>query len=265
MALNNSKKIVIILILAVALVFYFGIRNFLEKCYYPPILMYHNIENVPQGGGLYVIPKQFEEQMKFLRDNKYNVISLDGLADMINSGVKIPHNIVAVTLDDGNANNYLNAFPILKKYKIPATMFVFSDNIGKGGHLTYLQMREMSKGGIEFGSHTKTHRNLKEATRKEMLKEVIQSKDLIEKITGKPVTTFCYPYGEKNVYGTEILKGAGFKAACVNMLRDNSVKLDPYALKRLKISTAEANIIVFRAKLLGYYTWFKARRWTKKK
>ena len=225
--------------------------------------MYHHVENVPEGGSLYVLPARFEEQMKFLRDNGYSVISLAALADIIDIGAKIPRNTVVVTFDDGNANNYINAFPILKKYRIPATIFLISDAIGKGGYLNYRQIKEMSKEGIEFGSHTKTHRNLKEATEKEMAREVAISKALIESITGKPADTFCYPNGEKNDHGAQVLREAGFKAACVNMPRDGSVRPDVYLLKRIKVTNGPVNT-VFRLKLSGYYTFFKVHNGKRK-
>jgi len=87
---------------------------------------------------------------------------------------------------------------------------------------------------------------------------------LIGRVTGRPVTTFCYPFGAKNDSATEVLKNAGFKAACVINLYDGSIKVDPYSLKRIKISTNPKNIPVFRVKISGYYTWFKAHRWKKR-
>jgi len=132
---KKTRFIAFIIALAIGASAVIGVAYFLNTKYYPPILMYHHVEDAPLGGSMYVNPKQFEEQMKFLRDNKYKVISLDELSDMIKGGAKIPHNIVVLTFDDGNVNNYLYAFPALKKYKIPATVFVISDYIDKGGYL----------------------------------------------------------------------------------------------------------------------------------
>ena len=109
----NLKGIAIIFIALLALVI--GGWYFLETKYYPPILMYHSIDEQWTKVKLSVSPEQFREQMKFLRDRHYNVISLDELADLIMSGRRIPHNTVVITFDDGNENNYTNAFPVLKE------------------------------------------------------------------------------------------------------------------------------------------------------
>lgn len=264
MGLSNLKKIIMFLLLAAALTLYFGGRSFLERCYYPPVLMYHSIDDQWRRTKLSVSPEQFRAQMRFLREKKYDVIPLERLADMIKDGKRLPHNIVAVTFDDGNLNNYTNAFPVLKQYKIPATVFVVSDWIGKPDHLSATQIKEMSAEGIDFGSHTKTHPYMEPRTKDELRTEIIESKKVIEAVTGKPVVTFCFPYGGKNEYARGVLKEAGFKAAFVVMPRDNSIKLDLYQLKRIKVSPGPFNLLQLRVKVSGYYTWFKAHRWKKK-
>jgi len=238
---------------------------FFRDKYYPPILMYHNIEKMPQGNDLFVTPAQFEEQMRFLRDRGYNIVPLSELADDILSGKPVPRNTVVVTFDDGNENNYINAFPILKKYRIPATVFMVSDYIGRGGYLGISQIRRMSEAGIEFGSHTRSHCNLKDVPAQLVESEVLHSKKVLEAVTGKEVETFCYPSGEKSSFGARILKESGFKCAVVTLPRDGSIEIDPYALKRIKIATSRVNIIEFAAKASGYYTWFKVNKWKKKK
>src|SRR3989338_396677 len=265
MALNSSKKITIFLILAAVAALYFGGRSFLDKCYYTPILMYHSIDDHWRETKLSVSPEQFRRQMKFLREKKYDVIPLGQLADVIKSGKKLPHNIVAITFDDGNLNNYTNAFPVLKEYKIPATVFLVSDWIGKPDHLNTAKIKEMSAAGIDFGSHTKTHPYMEPRTKDELKIEILESKKVIEAVTGKPVVTFCFPYGGKNAHAGQILKDAGFKAAFLTMPRDDSIKLDLYKLKRIKVSPGPFNLLQLGVKVSGYYTWFKAHRWTKKK
>jgi peptidoglycan/xylan/chitin deacetylase (PgdA/CDA1 family) len=266
MALNNPRRaIIVVLILAAATTLYFAGRNFLEKCYYPPILMYHSIDDHWRETKLSVSLGQFRGQMKFLREKKYDVVPLERLVDMIKSGRKLPHNIVAVTFDDGNLNNYTNALPVLKEYKIPATMFVVSDWIGKPDHLNAAQIKEISAAGIDFGSHTKTHPYMEPRTKDELKIEILESKKAIEAVTGKPVVTFCFPYGGKNEYARDILRDTGFKAAFLSMPRDNSIKLDLYQLKRIKVSPGPFNLVQLGVKVSGYYTWFKAHRWGKKK
>ena len=265
MALTNPKKIFIALLLAAAAVLYFGGRNFLENCYYPPILMYHSIDDHGAKLKLSVPVEELRAQMKYLRDKKFDIVSSAQLADMIKSGKKIPHNIVAVTLDDGPLDNYVNAFPVFKEYKIPATMFVISGSVGKPNFLNAAQIKEMSDAGIDIESHSVTHPYIEDLTPDRFKREVIESKKAIEAITGKPVYTFCFPYGGFRDYVRDILRDAGYKAAFVTMPRDNSIALDPYRMKRIKIAPGPLNMLDFRLKASGYYMWFKAHRWTKRK
>ncbi len=265
MRLSNSRKITIIIVLAAAAVLYFGGRSSLEKCYYPPILMYHSIDDHGSKLKLSVPVKELRAQMKYLRDKKYDIVSSAQLAEMIKSGEKIPHNIVAVTLDDGYMDNYVNAFPIFKEYKIPATIFVISGSIGKPDFLTAAQMKEMSDAGIDIESHSVTHPFIEGLTPDGFKKEVVESKKAIEKITGKSVDTFCYPYGGFKDFAPDVLKDAGYDAAFVTMPRDNSIAVDAYRLKRVKIASGPFGSLDFRIKASGYYMWFKAHRWKKKK
>jgi peptidoglycan/xylan/chitin deacetylase (PgdA/CDA1 family) len=172
---------------------------------------------------------------------------------------------VAVTLDDGNLGNYTNAFSILKEYKIPATIFVISGYIGKPDFLNAAQIKEMSDAGLDIESHTVTHPHMEGLAKDELRRQILESKKTIEAVTGKTIYTFCFPFGEFNNDARDILREAGYKAAFVTMPRDNSIYLDLYRMKRIKIAPGPFNYLDFRIKISGYYTWLKAHRWTKKK
>lgn len=258
---RDFKAIISIVFLALVV----GGLYFVETRYYPPILMYHSVDDQWTKTKLSVSPEQFREQMKFLRDKRYNVISLEKLVDLINSRKRIPHRTVVVTFDDGNENNYTNAFPVLKEYKIPATIFLVSDWIGKKNFLNTGQIKEMSEAGIEFGSHSKTHASLSEISGRKLEDEIFLSKNAIEAVLGDYVTTFCFPFGDRNPEVRPLLVQVMYEAACVTFPRDDSIKIDPYELKRIKVSPGPYNLLVFRIKTSGYYTWLKAHRWKKKK
>jgi len=264
-AKNNRPRFRLLIAVSVLALAATGAMLFLETKFYPPILMYHNVEDLPAGNAMYVTGAQFREQMRFLREHKYNIVSLDALADILESGGKVPRNTVAVTFDDGNANNYLNAFPILKEYGIPATVFMISDCIGRGGYLTVTQIRKMSSAGIDFGSHTRSHLNFKDAPERAIENELLHSKKIIEEVTGRKVTAFCYPFGERGACRDDMLKRAGYRTAFMTTLRDGSVRLDRFALKRIKIETSRANMLEFRLKVSGYYTWLKSAGRKRKK
>ena len=188
----------------------------------------------------------FENQMQYL-SNAYNPISLDRMAQHIQNGTPLPSKAIAVTFDDGYQDNYKNAFPILKKHNIPATVFLTTGFIGTGeiprwdkGYykaqkdlmLSWEQVREMSDSGISFGSHTLSHPFLTRIPRKQAQKEIRLSKDIIEQQTRKPVTTFSYPSGNFDSEIKGIVREAGYSAAVSTNPGYNSTYDDVHALKR---------------------------------
>ncbi|WP_338449713.1 polysaccharide deacetylase family protein [Niallia oryzisoli] len=163
-----------------------------------PILVYHWIDEYNGTGQkeLYVTPKNFEEQMKYLRDHGYTLLTFEQWIDR--NKVNKP---IFITFDDGYKDN-LNAFQILKKlqtrkFKPAATIFVISEFIGGIGRLTSADIKMLTESGlISIQSHTATHPDL---TKREKLEfELGESKEEIENITGKPVIALAYPYGSFN-------------------------------------------------------------------
>lgn len=92
------------------------------------ILMYHRFSDKPES--FKIQQKVFENQIKFLISKKYNFISLEQFSDVLN-GIHeyLPDNAIIITIDDGYWDNYIFAYPVLKKYAIPATIFVVTDFI----------------------------------------------------------------------------------------------------------------------------------------
>ena len=114
------------------------------------VLNYHKIENMNHS--LSVPPWDFETQMKYLSDHGYTSISPDELYAALAGDGKLPDNPVLITFDDGYRDNYDNVFPILKKHKLKATIFVITSFLGKKEqYLTWEQAREMEKHGILEG------------------------------------------------------------------------------------------------------------------
>ena len=136
--INMTKKRLYI-ISAVVIVVIVGASIFLKSIYVVPVLMYHNIDEHYAESKLSVSPESFHRQMKFLRQHRYKVVSLEELARLIVSDKHIPYGTVAVTFDDGYMNNYTNAFEVLKKYNIPATIFVPTDKVGSSGYMGWVK------------------------------------------------------------------------------------------------------------------------------
>lgn len=232
------------------------------------ILMYHSIdEPMETNSGLNVSQEVFERQMKFLRDYHYRVIALSELVRQLQAKEKIAPKTVVITFDDGYENNYTKAFPVLKKYGFPATIFVITDFLGQEkamyGHqfkfMTPAMLGEMVASGlITIGSHTKSHPFLPSVKDQEHLRqELAGSKKALEEILGVAVNFFCYPIGGYNRRVQVVVRQAGYQAAVTSLLKKGSAQDDLYALKRIKITEGAKNMFVFFVQTSGYYLQMK--------
>ncbi len=167
--LTMNRAIKIFLLFLVAIILSFAVYlSMLLRHYTVPILMYHYIDSgEAKKSRLGVSPEVFEKQMRFLKIHKYNVLPLEKIVELIKAKKLIPRKTVAVTFDDGYSNNYTYAYPVLRKYNLPAAIFVVMDRIGthlgNDDYMDWQQIQELSSHGlIAIGSHTLTHRNLSE-------------------------------------------------------------------------------------------------------
>ena len=161
----------------------------------PPIIMYHLIDSARATNKyLYVSPKKLEKDLAYLKKKGYKSLFPEDVFDL--EGAKKP---VLITFDDGYENNFTNAYPLLKKYKMKATIFVVSDRIGTENYLNEEQIREMSESGlVRIYSHTRTHADLTELSLDEVEKEFAESNKAIYDITGVEVVAVSYPGGHAN-------------------------------------------------------------------
>lgn len=212
-----------------------------------PILMYHNIcedPNSPDISQNTISRKQFEEEMKQLISMGCNTVSFEQMIDYVENGTPLPKNPVCITFDDGYLSNYEIAFPLLKKYRMKATIFVIGATVGNTEHykdtdfpitphFNYEQAKEMSDSGlISIQSHTYDMHQWAEyetgdRIRKNILKlgneteeeyksflenDFNRSRSEIEGATGKPVNILAYPGGSYDVRSQRILSSMGVKA-----------------------------------------------------
>ncbi len=254
------KKITIIIV-STALLISSAAFVFMKSAYVVPVLMYHAIDHNDKATKLSVNPESFEAQMKFLRKNKYNVVTLDRLAAYIRNKENIPPKTVAITFDDGYYNNYQYAYPVLKKYNIPATIFIIVGQIGQRGYLGWKEIKEMSgSGSITIGSHTLSHKWLPSLDTGELRFELAASKASLEEKTGKPVNALCYPIGAHDPRVEKEARLAGYLYAVATNPGRFSPTDDVYSIKRIRISRTSDNLFVFWLETSGYYTWVKEHR-----
>jgi peptidoglycan/xylan/chitin deacetylase (PgdA/CDA1 family) len=193
------------------------------------ILLYHHvapIESAPKqadrvrdnGWSFTHSPEAFEFQMRELRRRGYRCVSLGQLVDEIQATGKEGHDSVVVTFDDGWVDNYVNAFPLLKKLGLPATFFVTTrqttDGRSDSGRMNCDQLREMAAQGMTIGSHTRSHPDLTRIPEASARDEIAGSKADLERTLGVPVDFLAYPGGAFNTRVAEMAREAGYRAAC---------------------------------------------------
>jgi len=204
--------------------------------------------------------------MRFLRERKYNIVSLEELADLIKNKEKIPFKTVAITFDDGYLDNYTHAYPVLKKYNIPAAIFVVINRVGKhlgnDDYMSWQQIKELSVSGlVTIGSHSMNHPNLSEIdSEAELREEIFESKRILEKELNQEVKFFSYPFGGRSLEARRLVSLSGYKAALGTNFPKGSPGDDPYALKRLRISENCRNMFIFWVETSGFYTHIKEQR-----
>lgn len=203
--------------------------------------MYHHI-NPHKGDMVTITPDVFEGQMRYLKERGYRTLNINELTSYINGNLELRHKAVVITFDDGWLDNYIYAFPVLKKYKINAAVFIITDRTenatGKQEDipdsvpthkesgllaekketykiaLGWKTVKEMSDSGlVGFYSHTKSHRRCDELSGTELLKELGGSRNILEQKTGRPCPYLCWPYGKYNNTALDIAKKTGYKAA----------------------------------------------------
>jgi len=234
-----------------------------------PILTYHSFD---YGQGLLsVTPENFERQIRYIKDKGFKVISLDEFTEGIKKGRRFARNGVVITMDDGYENNFTYAYPVLKKYNFPATIFLATNYIAtSSGFLNWDEVMEMSRHNISFGGHTKSHVYLPSVTEKDVLwDEIGGCKRIIEEHIGVPVDYFCYPLGGFTEEAEQLVERAGYKGACVTNRGDDTLnKYDVYGLNRISVRNGNPYFsffnlfapIRFRAKLSGYYNIFRKEK-----
>ena len=254
------KKITVIIV-STAFLISSAAFVFMKSAYVVPVLMYHAIDHNDKATKLSVSPESFEAQMKFLHKNRYNVVTLDRLISYIRNKEKIPSKTLAITFDDGYYNNYQYAYPVLKKYNIPATIFIIVGQAGQSGYVGWKEIKEMSDSGvITIGSHTLSHKWLPSLGTRDLRNELASSKATLEEKTGKPVSALCYPIGAHNERVEREAHLAGYTCAVATNPGRFSPIDDIFSIKRIKISRTSDNLFVFWFETSGYYTWVKELR-----
>jgi peptidoglycan/xylan/chitin deacetylase (PgdA/CDA1 family) len=209
----------------------------------PTILMYHYVRAVDQGADplgyeLSVTPEDFGNQMSWLHDQGYIGMRMDGITRCVRGEMLCPARAIAITFDDGYADAYSEALPVLQRYGLLATFYIVTNFVGQPGYMTWEQVAALRDAGMEIGAHTVSHLDLTSLDWDTASFEIAQSKAELDRQLGINVTSFCYPTGLYNGTIEEQVRAAGFiNATTTRWDNDNS---DVMALPRRRISGGTA-------------------------
>ena len=235
-------------------------------------LCYHNIEDGSKMKALTISTAEFEKEMQAVKDNGFTVISMQDFLAWKRGEKEIPSKCALITLDDGWVSGYNNAWPILKKYPYPFTLFIYINYVGTGGKsMSWDQLAELRDAGVDIESHTYSHSNLRvpgggvDAKSKAMIKadvaalgkdgwlrkEIIDSKKVLENKLGIKVNAIAYPFGIYSKEALEVVKEAGYEAA-FTVYGQQLVWSAPYdRLGRYAVEASKPQIFGDAMKMIG--------------
>jgi peptidoglycan/xylan/chitin deacetylase (PgdA/CDA1 family) len=163
------------------------------------IVLYHRVLRPSEvradlDPAIYVSTDTFERHLGFL-SRTFEMVNLDALVAWRQGRRTFAKPPCVITFDDGWADNFTNAYPLLQRYGVPATIFLITGQVGKPDFVTWEQVREMERGGIRFGSHTVSHPVVVGLEAGELATQLSLSKHELAKQTTHPSCWFCYPKG----------------------------------------------------------------------
>ncbi len=225
-----------------------------------PVLSYHQF-SATESNKMTVTKSAFLEQMKFLKENGYRVITLDQLFDFLDFKAAIPRKSVVITIDDGWRSFHEIAYPILRDQGFPATLFVYTDLIlGSEKTLSWDLIKNLAENGIDIQCHTKSHFDLTMIDKKDSFKdyfsrleeEISVCTSVVKKRLNRPVRYLAYPFGATNHLVIALLKKQGYRGAVTAKRGGNPFFVQNFRVNRSMIygdytlDKFKKNLVVFQ-------------------
>lgn len=226
-----------------------------------PIIVYRRVApDGPSSMERYrVSPDRLEEQLAYLSRNGYYGVTLDDWRAAMAARSPLVGRAVLITFDEGYRDFATHAWPLLRRYGFPATVFLVADAVGgsacwDAGHgesaplLSWPEVRQLRGEGVRFASHGSTHRPLIGLPVEEVLREGARARAVLERELGEPVLALAYPYGDHDAIVRRLAAACGYECAVTCDPDRSRLTDDPMALPRLEISGAD-DLAVFAAKV----------------
>lgn len=183
------------------------------------ILQYHHVAtDTPRSTS--VTPAEFRQQMQLLKQHNYEVVGLDKIIDALRTGQAMPRNWVAITFDDGFANVFTNARPVLRELNFPYTMFLGPALIDRreGPVLSWEQIRQMQQEGAIIANHSSYHHRLAvpnptetmDQWRQRVRADILLAERQLKEQLGVAHKWLAYPYGDFSAELEKLLVELGY-------------------------------------------------------
>src|SRR6266704_338130 len=241
------------------------------------IFCYHLLVDKIRYPGTEITPAAFEAQMKQLKDAGITVISMQDLLAWKRGEKNIPPRCAVITFDDGWKSQYEVAWPIMKKFGYPFTMFIYTEGVrggslGGGEAITWEQLADMRDNGVDIEAHTATHQDLREGhnimlaaaggkrTRTKLIgpeyeqwlqNEVVGCKQLLEQRLGIKINCFAVPFGNYNEHVKEVARNAGYEAMFTVYGQPITFTSPLDSLGRYAIEANKPKVFVDAVKMIG--------------
>jgi peptidoglycan/xylan/chitin deacetylase (PgdA/CDA1 family) len=214
-----------------------------ERKLHVPILMYHYISVPPADADIYrkdlsIEPETFEEQMDWLDENGYQAVTLYELMVALNTGRRhLPEKPIVLTFDDGYADNYENAFPILQEHDFIGTFFILTDVTDRSdpGYMTWEMLTEMSRAGMDIEVHGREHFDMANRDYDWLLFHLLGPAQTIEANLGYQPRFLSYPSGSYDEAVIDVAREVGYWGAVTTYHGAQQDKASPFELQRIRI------------------------------
>ncbi len=224
-----------------------------------PVLMYHGVEATHRKGwpkSLIMPTAQFEEQLKYLTEQGYKIVTVETLAKRLENNESVDK-YIALSFDDGYKNNLEIAIPIMQKYKAKGSFFVVNRLMGKNDYMDEADIKKLIAAGMELGSHTYSHNPLADIEDKYLVWETDTSRYwLKKKFDGYIVRTLAYPNGSYNKRVIEAAQKYGFYRALTGHIGLNTAatyKKAPMEMYRVTIADDGKGLVGLKERLENAY------------
>ena len=218
-----------------------------------PVLLYHGISDEPSSGAarFTLAPGAFEEHMRRLVDAGYRSLTVSAFVPALRGEPGgLPERPVVITFDDGFHNFLSEALPIMERHGLVSTLYATTGFMGEGDSpganrwgdrmLSWSELVEVARRGVEVGGHSDTHPMLDTLPRGSARAEIVRCKDLIEQHLQAPVASFAYPHGYSSASVRETVQQAGYTSACAVKNALSHLGDDPFAIARLMLETTHS-------------------------